>query len=126
MGQSAVTVTELIATRYRGSVLATHTSSPDEASQHLVRLSNQAGIQSPAAWVAAVIDIVVQVSSGEDGSIVVELVSEVERVDGDKINLVPIFVYDGKFSSTGAVTQLCESDEARTRASELSLFIARD
>ncbi|MEC9465730.1 MAG: FHA domain-containing protein [Myxococcota bacterium] len=126
LGQSAVTVTELMATRYRGSVIATHTSSPDEASQHLVRLSNQAGIGSPAAWIAAVVDIVVQVRSGPAGSIVVESVSEVERVEGDKINLVPIFVYDGNFSSTGAVPKFCESDQARDRASELSLFIARD
>ena len=124
MGQSAVTVTELMATRYRGSVLATHTSSPDEASQHLVRLSNQAGIQSPAAWIAAVIDIVIQVTSGPEGSIVVESVSEVERVEGDKINLIPIFVYDGTFTSTGAIPKFCESDGARSRASELSLFIA--
>ena len=106
--------------------MAIHTSSPDEAVGQLVRLSHHAGIQSPAAWVSNVIDIVVQVAPLPSGSLIIESISEVAKAEGERINLVPIFVYDNDFCSTGAVPQFCEQEATRKRATELSLFIGQD
>jgi pilus assembly protein CpaF len=97
-GGEALDMLQAMNTGHDGSMTTVHSNSPRDALSRIETLTLMAGFDLPIRaireQVAAAIDVIVQLSRLRDGSRRVTHITEVDGMEGDKITLQDIFLFD--------------------------------
>ena len=97
-GGEALDMLQAMNTGHDGSMTTVHANSPRDALSRIETLTLMAGFDLPLRaireQVAAAVDVIVQLSRLRDGSRRVTHITEVDGMEGDKITLQDIFLFD--------------------------------
>jgi pilus assembly protein CpaF len=97
-GGEALDMLQAMNTGHDGSMTTVHANSPRDALSRIETLTLMAGFDLPIRaireQVAAAVDLIVQLSRLGDGSRRVTHITEVDGMEGDKITLQDIFLFD--------------------------------
>ena len=97
-GGEALDMLQAMNTGHDGSMTTVHANSPRDALSRIETLTLMAGFDLPIRaireQVAAAVDLIVQLSRLRDGSRRVTHITEVDGMEGDKITLQDIFLFD--------------------------------
>jgi pilus assembly protein CpaF len=99
-GGEALDMLQAMNTGHDGSMTTVHSNSPRDALARIETLTLMAGFDLPVRaireQVAAAVDLIVQLTRLRDGSRRVTHITEVDGMEGDKITLQDIFLFDFK------------------------------
>ena len=136
-GGEALDMLQAMNTGHDGSLTTAHANSPRDAISRLEVMVLMAGMDLPSRaireQIASAVDIIVQQSRMPDGSRKITYISEVTGMEGDKVQLNDIFLYQqegfdndgkviGQFRATGMVPQFYETLRARGISVDMSIF----
>ena len=97
-GGEALDMLQAMNTGHDGSMTTVHSNSPRDALSRIETLTLMAGFDLPIRaireQVASAVDLIVQLSRLRDGSRRVTHITEVDGMEGDKITLQDIFLFD--------------------------------
>ena len=97
-GGEALDMLQAMNTGHDGSMTTVHSNSPRDALSRIETLTLMAGFDLPVRAIreqmASAIDLIVQLSRLRDGSRRVTHITEVDGMEGDKITLQDIFLFD--------------------------------
>jgi pilus assembly protein CpaF len=97
-GGEALDMLQAMNTGHDGSMTTVHANSPRDALSRIETLTLMAGFDLPVRaireQVASAVDLIVQLSRLRDGSRRVTHITEVDGMEGDKITLQDIFLFD--------------------------------
>ncbi len=97
-GGEALDMLQAMNTGHDGSMTTVHANSPRDALARIETLTLMAGFDLPIRaireQVAAAVDVIVQLSRLRDGSRRVTHITEVDGMEGDKITLQDVFLFD--------------------------------
>ena len=97
-GGEALDMLQAMNTGHDGSMTTVHANSPRDALARIETLTLMAGFALPIRaireQVAAAVDVIVQLSRLRDGSRRVTHITEVDGMEGDKITLQDVFLFD--------------------------------
>ncbi len=97
-GGEALDMLQAMNTGHDGSMTTVHANSPRDALSRIETLTLMAGFELPVRaireQVASAVDLIVQLSRLRDGSRRVTHITEVDGMEGDKITLQDIFLFD--------------------------------
>jgi pilus assembly protein CpaF len=97
-GGEALDMLQAMNTGHDGSMTTVHSNSPRDALSRVETLTLMAGFDLPIRaireQVASAVDLIVQLSRLRDGSRRVTHITEVDGMEGDKITLQDIFLFD--------------------------------
>jgi len=97
-GGEALDMLQAMNTGHDGSMTTVHANSPRDALSRIETLTLMAGFDLPVRaireQVASAVDVIVQLSRLRDGSRRVTHITEVDGMEGDKITLQDIFLFD--------------------------------
>ena len=136
-GGEALDMLQAMNTGHDGSLTTAHANSPRDVISRLEVMVLMAGMELPSRaireQIASAVDIVVQQSRMPDGSRKITHISEITGMEGDKVQLNDIFVYQqegfdndgkvvGQFRATGMVPQFYETLQARGIPVDMTIF----
>jgi pilus assembly protein CpaF len=97
-GGEALDMLQAMNTGHDGSMTTVHSNSPRDALSRIETLTLMAGFDLPVRaireQVASAVDVIVQLSRLRDGSRRVTHITEVDAMEGDKITLQDIYLFD--------------------------------
>jgi pilus assembly protein CpaF len=97
-GGEALDMLQAMNTGHDGSMTTVHSNSPRDALARIETLTLMAGFDLPVRaireQVASAVDLIVQLTRLRDGSRRVTHVTEIDGMEGDKITLQDIFLFD--------------------------------
>ncbi|HLV61245.1 MAG TPA: ATPase, T2SS/T4P/T4SS family [Fredinandcohnia sp.] len=125
-GGEALDMLQAMNTGHDGSLTTLHANSPRDALARLETLCLMSGMDLPSRaireQIASAIHLVVQVARFSDGRRRITSIAEVVGMEGERISLQEIFVWDRGHRATGFVPRFCERMREQGEEVDLSLF----
>lgn len=125
-GGEALDMLQAMNTGHDGSLTTVHANSPRDAIARMETLCLMAGMDLPSRaireQIASAVHLVVQTARLPDGRRRVLSIAEVTGMEGERVTLQEIFVWDGGHRAVGFVPAFCERMREHGEDLDLSIF----
>lgn len=125
-GGEALDMLQAMNTGHDGSLTTVHANSPRDAIARLETLCLMAGMDLPSRaireQIASAVHLVVQTARLADGRRRITSIAEVTGMEGERVTLQEIFVWDGGHRASGFVPSFCEHMRERGEGFDAAIF----